>query len=145
MPSTPLLQDLHYGVRTLFRSTGSTLALVISLALGIGINTAAFTAYRAIFTRPLEAPDPRTMVDFALGLQNGTIKNEFSYPDYEAYRDHLHSFTGIIAVAIDELHLTDATGIVAAQKAESGSLMGRIGMVGSEAKKSRDCQCICRL
>jgi hypothetical protein len=69
---------------------------VFALALGIGVNTAAFTAYKAFFARPLDARDPGTMVDFALRLQSGVTKAEFSYPDYEAYRDHLHLFSGVI-------------------------------------------------
>lgn len=131
-----LIQDLQYCVRTLFRNPGSFLVLMISLALGIGVNTAAITAYKAIFTRPLDARNPRTMVDFALRLQNGAVKNDFSYPDYVAYRNHLHSFSGIIAVTVDELRLTDTTGIVAPRKAASGSLMGRIGLLGSQASKA---------
>lgn len=88
-----------------------------------------FTAYRAFVARPLDARNPDSMVNFALRLQDGTFEANFSYPDYEAYRDHLHAFTGVIAVAIDQLRLTDAGGIASQRSAETGSLIGRLGLL----------------
>ena len=69
------------------------------------------------------------MVDFALNLQSGLTKSTFSYPDYEAYRDHLRSFSGIIAVSIDQLRLTGIEGMVSQRNAETGSLIGRLGLL----------------
>ena len=46
LPQT-ILQDLRYGARTLFRNAGSTIAAVLALAIGIGVNTAAFISPRA--------------------------------------------------------------------------------------------------
>jgi hypothetical protein len=100
-----LRQDLRYATRTLLRNGGYTTVSVFALALGIGINTVAFTAYKAFVARPLDARDPSTLVNFALRLRYGTINARFSYPDYESYRDHLHSFTGVIAFSIDQLRL----------------------------------------
>src|SRR5216117_3009793 len=73
--------------------------------------------------------DPATMVNFALRLRSGVTNARFSYPDYEAYRDHLHSFSGVIAFGIDELRLTDAGGVVSQRSARAGSLMGRLGLL----------------
>ena len=53
-----VLQDLRYGARTLLRNAGFTAVSVFALALGIGINTAVFTAYKAFIARPLDARDP---------------------------------------------------------------------------------------
>jgi len=123
--------DLRYGARTLLRNPGFTVVSVFALALGIGVNTIAFTAYKALFERPLDARDPSTMVNFALRLQSGAESAMFSYPDYEAYRDRLRSFSGVIAVSIEELHLTGAGGVVGRRRSEAGSLVGRPGRLGS--------------
>jgi macrolide transport system ATP-binding/permease protein len=124
-----VLQDLRYGARTLLRHPGFTAVSVFALALGIGVNTAVFTAYKSFIARPLDARDPATMVNLALRLQSGLNNVTFSYPDYEAYRDHLHSFSGLIAVYIDQLKLTGADGIVSQRSADGGSLLGRLGML----------------
>src|SRR3979411_1369933 len=94
-----VLQDLRYGARTLLRNARFTAVSIFALALGIGVNTAAFTAYKAFVVRPLDARDPGTMVNVALRLQSGLTNARFSYPDYEAYRDHLHSLTGTLALS----------------------------------------------
>jgi MacB-like periplasmic core domain len=122
-------QDLRYGVRALFRNARFTTACVFTLALGIGLNTAVFTAYKAFVARPLDAREPDRMANFALQMQDGTIKANFSYPDYEAYRDHLHAFSGVIAVYIDQLRLTDAGGVLSQRSAQTGSLIGRLGLL----------------
>ena len=96
LPQT-ILQDLRYGTRTLFRNAGFTTVAIFALALGIGVNTTAFTFYKAMFTRSLDARDPGKMVDLTLVRQSGDSEVDFSYPDYEAYRDQLHSFSGVIA------------------------------------------------
>jgi hypothetical protein len=84
-----ILQDLRYGARTLRRNAGFTTVSILALALGIGVNTATFTVHKAFIDRPLDARDPDTVVNFALHLQSGATEARFSYPDYEAYRDHL--------------------------------------------------------
>jgi len=124
-----VLQDLRYGARALVRNAGFTAVSVFALALGIGVNTTVFTAYKAFIARPLDAHDAGSMVNFALRLQSGANDATFSYPDYEAYRDQLHSFSGVIAVSLDQLKLTGAGGIVSQRSTQSGSLMGRLGLV----------------
>ena len=99
LPQT-VLQDLRYGARMVWRNIGFTVVAVLALALGIGANTAAFTAYKAFFDRPLDARDPKRMVNIALIPRSGAIEAFFSYPDYEAYRDQLHSFSGVIALSL---------------------------------------------
>ncbi len=94
-----ILQDLRYGVRMLRRSGGFTAVAVCALALGIGINTATFTAYKSFFKRPLDGRDSGHLVNTALMLQSGGLASDFSYPDYEAYRDNLHSFDGAYRLA----------------------------------------------
>ena len=100
-----LLQDLRYGARTLRRNPSFTIVSILALALGIGVNVAVFTAYKAFIARPLDARDPDTLVNLSLRLQSGATDARFSYPDYEAYRDGLRSFSGVIAFSIER---TDA-------------------------------------
>ena len=116
-----LLQDLRYAARTLLRSTGFTLVSVLALALGIGVNTAVFTGYRSFIARPLDGRDPKTLVNFAVRLQSGATNATFSYPDYENYRDQLHSVAGVIAFSIDQLRLTSAG--IASERSAGASLM----------------------
>src|SRR6266576_2323967 len=131
-----VLQDLRYGVRMLFRNAGFTAVSVLALALGIGVNTAAFTAYKTLVRRPLDARDPGQMVNLALTLQSDANASQFSYPDYEAYRDQLHCFSGLIASSHDQLTLTDAGGVVSGRSAVAGSLLGRLGLLPPGAKNA---------
>jgi macrolide transport system ATP-binding/permease protein len=131
-----VLQDLRYGARTLLRNARFTAVSILALALGIGVNTAVFTAYKAFVVRPLDARDPGTMVNVALRLQSGLTSARFSYPDYEAYRDHLHSFSGVIAFSIEQLRLTGAEGIRSQRSAEDGSAMRRLGLLPPAANNA---------
>jgi macrolide transport system ATP-binding/permease protein len=131
-----LRQDLRYGVRMLFRNPGFTAVSVLALALGIGVNTGTFTAYKALVVRSLDARDPGRMVNLALILQSGANSFLFSYPDYEAYRDHVHTCTGLIAWFNDQLTLTDAGGIISQRSAAAGSLLGRLGLLPPAASNA---------
>ena len=59
LPQT-ILQDLRYGARMLFRNAGFTTVAILALAIGIGVNTTAFTVYKAVFGRSLDAREPST-------------------------------------------------------------------------------------
>jgi len=128
LPQT-VLQDLRYGARILLRNAGFTTAAVLALAMGIGINTAAFTAYKAMFTRSLDARDPGRMVNLALSLHSGDTNSWFSYPDYETYRDGMRSFSGVIAAYPEHLTLTGAGEVVSQRSAANESLMARWGLL----------------
>ena len=132
-----LLQDLRYGARSLRRNSGFTTVSILALALGIGVNTAVFTAYKAFVARPLDARDPDTLVNLSLRLQSGATNARFSYPDYEAYRDGLRSFSGVIAFTIEELTLT-GRGRRCRQAAarRAGSLVGRLGLLPPSASNT---------
>ncbi len=132
LPET-VLQDLRYGIRMLRRNAGSTLVSVLALAIGIGVNTAAFTAYKAFFKRSLDARESGRMVNLAVQLQSGAsdksgdFQASFSIPDYEAYRDQVHSFSGLIAASIPQnLTLTGTEEISGRRSSSDGSLVSRL-------------------
>jgi FtsX-like permease family len=124
-----LSQDLRYGVRALRRSPRFTLVSILALALGIGVNTVVFTAYKALVARPIDARDPSTLVNIAQRLQSGETMARFSYPDFEAYRDGLRSFSGVIAFSIEQLTLSDANGVVRHRRSDTGALLSRLGLL----------------
>ena len=102
-----LLADVGYGLRMLRRSPGSTAAVVMALALGIGMNTTVFSFVNALLLRAprrVEAPDKLVELwlhnRVASGIQ-GYLP--LTYPDYVYYRDHNQSFTGMLAFDGDPL------------------------------------------
>src|SRR4029077_18046134 len=101
-------QDLRYGIRLLTRSPGPTMVMIFALALGIGVNTAVFTAYKVIIDRSLDARAPEEMVNMALISASGVLDERFSYQDYEAYRDSLRSFRGLIAFKSSQITFSEA-------------------------------------
>src|SRR6266550_8737722 len=94
-----LLQDLKYSVRMLWKKPGFTLIVVVSLALGIGVNTALFTGFN-FFLRPKPVKDPDTIVklQYETVISEGVRKEDaFSFPDYSYFRDHTQVFSDLIA------------------------------------------------
>lgn len=90
-----LLQDMKYGMRQLLRTPGFTLTAVLTLALGIGANTAAFSAVSAVFLRPLPVNAPEEIVSFRNAGANSMF-NAFSYPNYRDLRDQNQVFSEVI-------------------------------------------------
>jgi predicted permease len=135
VPET-VLQDLRYGARMLWRSPGFTAAAVLALAIGIGVNTAVFTAYKAMIVRALDARDPGQMVNLALLRDSSVTDVTFSNPDYEAYRDALHSCSGVIAFSPEHMRLSNAGGIISQRTSAAGSGMGRLGLLPAGASNA---------
>ncbi len=96
-----LLGDIQYAFRVLRKTPGFTAVAVVSLALGIGANSAMFSLADALLLRPLPVPKASqvlTVSDSAPDLPIG-ILGSLSYPDYVDLRDKNKSFGGLIASA----------------------------------------------
>src|SRR5229473_432316 len=86
------LMDIRYGLRMLRKNPGFTAVAVLTLALGIGANTAIFTAFDALVLRPLPVKDPDSLAA-VFRTTPGEPHGRLSYPDYLYYRDHNRSFS----------------------------------------------------
>lgn len=123
-----VVKDLRYGLRQLRCNPGFTAVAVIALALGIGVNTAIFTVYKAVILRPVEARDPGRIVNIALVHSSGNANFLFSYPDYVAYRESLHSLEGLIAFKAEHLRFSVAGANQMQRAAGSGGGTGFLGL-----------------
>jgi len=107
-----IIKDIRYGVRMLTKNPGVTLVAVITLALGIGANTAIFSGVSAFLMRPLNVRNPGNLVRPVEIAEDRGITDEFSYPDFVEYRNQSTSYTGLAAedmlqVAIDAENQND--------------------------------------
>ena len=95
-----LAADCRYALRTLRKNPGFTLVAVVTLALGIGVNTTLFTAYNALALKPLHVADPASVIRFERWFEPsslGNIQYAFSYPEFVYFRDHSRLFTSMVA------------------------------------------------
>src|SRR5215207_1630344 len=88
-----LIKDIRLALRGLVKRPGFTVIAVLTLALGIGANTAIFSVVNATLMRPLPVTDPERLVF----VFNGPAGSVFSYPDYAALRDQNNVFDGLLA------------------------------------------------
>ncbi len=98
---TSLLQDVRYGVRLLLRTPGFTLVAAATLALGIGANTAIFSAVHALLLRPLPYPDAgRLVMVFQDFSARGERADEWATPgNYVDWRADKKLFRDLAAVS----------------------------------------------
>lgn len=92
-----VLQDLRYGVRTLGRNPGFAAVAVLTLALGIGANTAVFTVVNGVLLRPMPFPEPERLVLVSLTPREGPFEWQpgVSDRDYLAFREQDQAFERI--------------------------------------------------
>ena len=101
------MNDLRYALRTLAKSPGFTLVAVLTLALGIGANTAIFSAVNAVLLKPLPYPGSDRLVQvMSTGFRG--MRFGVSFPDLHDLRALSQDFTGVAAVRTQRHNLTGA-------------------------------------
>lgn len=92
-----LWQDPRYALRTLRRSPGFTAIAIVSLAFGIGVNTAVFSLIDALLLKAVNVADPDSLVSLRCRLPRGSTTTQFALSTFERLRDQTHIFSGMIA------------------------------------------------
>jgi len=94
-----LAQDTRYALRTLRANPGFAATAILSLALGIGANTAIFSILNAVMLRSLPVEDPQRLVQVGSPDSSGTspMSVAFTNPIWEHVRDHQQAFSGTLA------------------------------------------------
>src|SRR5262245_19624780 len=104
-----LWQDLRYGVRLLKRQPGLTIIAILTMALGIGANTAIFSVVNALLLRPLPYRQPEQLVKVFQSRPDpakGMLPSIWSYPRFEILRDQNQSFAAVAGFKESPYNLT---------------------------------------
>jgi putative ABC transport system permease protein len=99
-----LLRDMAFGLRMLRKNPAFTIAAILTLALGIGANTAIFTVTNALLLKPFPYRAPDQLV--TIGVKDQSKEFDGTLLRYEMLRDRGRSFQGVAAFATDNLNLT---------------------------------------
>jgi len=100
-------QDARYALRMLRKNPGFTAVAVLTLALGIGANTAIFSVVYAVLLKPLPYANPDQLVSaFAADTQEGVPEDGTSYPNFEEWRAQNHVFSELATIDFHQLTLT---------------------------------------
>src|SRR5262245_49546144 len=102
-----ILHDLRYGARTLLKNPGLSLIAVVTLALGIGANTAIFSVVNAVLLQPLPYPEPAQLVRvWETDAKSQQEKSSVSFPCLRDWREQNQSFARIAAYEHESFILT---------------------------------------
>jgi len=129
-----LMQDVRYGLRMLRKSPGFTIVAVLTLALGIGANTAIFSVVDGVVLRPLPYPQSDRIVYFGWQDKQNFIP-DLNVPEFAFIRDHATSFTAVAGFqGVSDKELTEgaskrwvAAGVVSDGFFESLGVNPQIG------------------
>ena len=100
-----LFKDLRFALRSLAKRPGFAVIAVITLALGIGANTAIFSLVNTVLLRPLPVPQPEQIVAVNLRGKSDSIL-AFSYPNYKDFRDRNQVLSGLLVYRFVVLSLS---------------------------------------
>ncbi len=98
-------QDIRYAIRALRRSPGFAAVALLSLALGIGSNTAVFSLINTLMLRMLPVAEPRQLVEFLNQYPGDPPLNVFSQQSYAYFRDHNHVFSELTGIQPARFHV----------------------------------------
>jgi putative ABC transport system permease protein len=125
-----LWQDLRYGARMLLKKPGFSLIALITLALGIGANTAIFSVVNAVLLRPLPYAEPERLVAlWESNTQRPESRNSISYPNFFDWRAQSKSFERMASYYTNDMALTGVAAPVNLRSAVvSPDLFATIGV-----------------
>src|ERR1044071_2436308 len=106
-----MIQDIRYAARTLLKNPAFTLASVVCLALGIGVNATIFSCVRALLLRPFPYGNPDELV--AIGeanMKRGWRMNSVSYPNFRTWQAQNRTLTNIGAYTGNSFNLANGDG-----------------------------------
>jgi macrolide transport system ATP-binding/permease protein len=106
-----LLNDVRYGAKMLWKSKGVTIVAVISLAVGIGANSAIFSLLNSILLRPRPVSHPEQLVEIYVSEGEQQPYSSISYPSYLELRDHNDVLSGLAAYGIQQFNFGDANEV----------------------------------
>ena len=119
-----VVSDCRYGLRQLRKNPGFATVAVLTLTLGIGLNTSIFTLFDATILQPLPVKDPNTIVDIYQSIESdpGPYRS-FSYPEYVALRNSNSVFSGFIAYSWTEVELSTGSGSTTTEAEQADGLL----------------------
>lgn len=129
-----LRQDLRYAARGLAHRPGFTAIAVLTLAVGIGANTAIFSAVNALLLRPLpfKSPDQLMAISLVAPSENGRPRDEnlpWSWPKYVVFRDGQNAFQNLALYSDDDFNVTDGDPERITGESVSGAFLQTLGVV----------------
>ena len=101
-----MLSDLRIAVRTLAKTPGFTIVVVLTLAFGIAVNATIFGLFGSLFLRPLPVPDADRLALVVERVSGWSMLQNISFPDFKDYRARTTSFTGLVAYGYLDAHLS---------------------------------------
>lgn len=106
---TNLLKDIRYSLRSLLRRPAFTIVAVLTLALGIGVNTAVLSTINGFILRPLPVPRANELVaQFWGSSKNSDVWGDFSYSNFKDLRDHNTTLSGLLAWQMTSAGISDS-------------------------------------
>src|SRR6185312_179582 len=106
-PMDGVMRDVRHAARNLLRSPGFAIVTILTLALGIGANTAIFSVVNAVILRPLGYPQPDRLVYISSQFpQLGFDQFWISPPEFLEFQERTHAFAVVGAFATGQANLT---------------------------------------
>ncbi|HEX4170821.1 MAG TPA: permease prefix domain 1-containing protein, partial [Bryobacteraceae bacterium] len=122
-------RDLRYAVRMLRKSPVFTAVAILSLALGIGANTAIFSLIDELLLRPLPVPHPEQLRSVFLNLGRGRPQYALTYPMFEAFRSRNQIFSSMFTWANHQFQMHSGPDVVHVNGAlASGDYFASLGV-----------------
>ena len=130
-----LLNDLRYGAKMLWKSKGVTVVAVLSLAIGIGANSAIFSILNSLLLRPRPVSHPEQLVELYVSEGEQRPYSTTSYPSYIDLRDRNDVLSGLAAYGIRQFKFGDANEVEQIWgEAVSGNYFDVLGVVAQRGR-----------